>query len=283
MTSKTLTNRYYLISVLLVFSVPWTAYGQESKTVAVENAEEFIIISEHVKDTFYIQVSLPLDYENDKKKYPVVFVLDADRTFGIATDISRWLTFGQEIPPSIIVGISYKNNWWQKRSRDYTPTKDKMKNWGEWPLAGGADKFKSSIEHEINPALDKYRINWTNRTIVGLSFGGLFANYTLFNSPHIFDNYLIISPALIWDNKYLFTLDLGKLRDNKNQVKIFTAIGTLDEEKIVTSWRQMNQLILSEKFEKINWVTKEYEGQTHISVLPMAITDGLKVLIGEQK
>jgi uncharacterized protein len=279
MTSKTSNYQLFIITVLLVIPALGTVFGQKSATVTIDNSEEFILISNQVRDTLYVQVSLPLDYQNNKLSYPIIYVLDSDRTFGIATDISRWLTFGQEIPPSIIIGVTYKNNWWQKRSRDYTPTKDKVKNWGDWPLAGGADNFISSIKNEINSALAKYRVDWSNRTIIGLSFGGLFANYAMFKSPDTFDNYIIISPALIWDNKYLFTLNREILRANKTPIKIFTAIGTLDEEKIIEPWRQMNTLIQTEKFEKVSWTTKEYERQTHISVLPFAITDGLKNLM----
>lgn len=266
-------------SLLFVLAAQNTFYGQEFKSVTIDNSDEMLFVSEQVKDTFYIQVSLPLDYQQANKKYPVVYVLDADRTFGLATDISRWLTFGQDAKSAIIVGISYKNNWWQKRSRDYTPTKDKMKNWGDWPLAGGADIFLSAIKNEINSLLNKYRIDWANRTIIGLSFGGLLANYALFKSPGMFDNYLIISPALIWDDKYLFSLSHDSLESTASVIKVFTAIGKMDEEKIITPWRQMNSLMQSRKYEKISWIYKEYEHQDHLSVLPIAITDGLKSLL----
>jgi uncharacterized protein len=257
-------------------------YGQDGGRVTIDSSNEILVVS-RVKDTFYIQVSLPLDYGQTNKKYPIIYVLDADRTFGLTTDISRWLTFGEEVPSTIIVGIAYKNNWWQKRSRDYTPTKDKIMNWGDWPLAGGADIFMSTIKNEINASLSKYKIDWSNRTIIGLSFGGLFVNYVLFKSPDMFDNYLMVSPALIWNDKYLFSLNREALKSRKSIIKAFTAIGTLDEEKIIIPWRQMNYLIVSEKYEKVSWTFKEYDNQTHLSVLPIAITDGLKKLFENGK
>lgn len=272
-----------VVSILFVFLVQSSLLGQELKSVEVDSSYEILLFSQQVKDTFYIQVSLPFDYGLTNREYPIIYVLDADRTFGLTTDISRWLTFGQEIPPTIIVGISYKKNWWQKRSRDYTPTKDKIKNWGDWPLSGGADIFISVVNNEINALLKKYRIDWSNRTIIGLSFGGLFVNYVLFKSPFMFDNYLIISPALIWDNKFLFSVNREDLKSNKSAIKVFTAIGAMDEKKIITPWKEMNYLIKSEIYEKVSWTFREYKNQTHLSVLPIAVTEGLKSLLGNSK
>ncbi len=279
--SKIRKSMRKLGALLIGLVVSGNLYGQRFEPATIENSEVLLVVSQAVKDTFYIQISLPLDYDHTDQKYPVIYVLDANRSFGLTTDISRWLTFGDEVLPAIIVGISYNKDWWQKRSRDYTPTKDKMKNWGDWPMAGGADMFIFSIKHEINTRLAQYRIDWTNRTIIGLSFGGLFVNYALFRFPHMFDNYLMVSPALIWDNKYLFSLTREELKSNKSAIRVFTAIGTLDEEKIITPWRQMNSSINSGKYERISWISEEYHNQTHLSVLPIAITDGLKNLLGK--
>ena len=63
------------------------------------------------------------------KEYPVVYLLDADKSVGMAKDIADWLMFGKEIQDIIIVGISYSKDdetWWQNRSRDYIPTSDTL-------------------------------------------------------------------------------------------------------------------------------------------------------------
>jgi len=107
-----------------------------------------------VGDEYVIDVHLPASYESGADDFSVFFVLDADKSSGMARDIVDWLSWSEEIPPLIVVGISYGGSvgeWWQKRSRDFTPTRDSSKIWGEWPLAGGAEAFKVFLREELFP------------------------------------------------------------------------------------------------------------------------------------
>ncbi len=271
-------NDFFLILGFLLHS--GIALGQ-TNSVSLKHSEEFIIISNAVEDTFYIQVSLPNNYENSDKIYPVIYLLDSDPSFGMVKGISWWLNFDRLIPEVITVGIAYKKNWWQKRSRDFTPTKNEAKDWGDWPLAGGADKFIDFIVEELNPALEKYRIDWANKSVIGHSFGGLMATYALLTRPEIFDNYISISPALIWNNNYLITLSLDKLQNKKSSTLVYTAIGELDKENIIEPWKVFNEYIEQNTVEKLRWNTKIYANQTHSSVQSVAISDGLRIIFNK--
>jgi uncharacterized protein len=265
--------------VLLALKIP-LAQGQNR--VALDLTDSFVIYSENVKDTFQIQVSLPGNYNSTAHQYPVIFLLDSERMFGMAHNIVHWLKYSREIPDVIVVGIAYTKNWWQKRSRDYTPVKDRAKTWGEWPLAGGADNFILFMQKELAPALKRYRIDDTNKSIVGLSFGGLFVNYVLFSNPDMFDNYLIICPALMWDYHFLFGLDNQIITASNKSKKVFTAVGSLDDKvKIIEPWVKMNRLIAEEECPNLVWNQRMYDNYGHISVVPIALTDGLKFLLNE--
>jgi uncharacterized protein len=268
-------------SITLAILIQPLIYGQT--LVTLDNTDYFTVHSENVQDTFHIQVSLPGNYVNNSHYYPVVFLLDSERMFGMAHNLVHWLKYSREIPDVIVVGIAYNQNWWQKRSRDYTPIKDRAKTWGEWPLAGGADNFILFLQKELAPELKRlYRIDNNNRSIIGLSFGGLFVNYTLFSNPDMFDNYLIICPALIWDDHFLFRMDNQlKAAPNKRK-KVFTAVGSLDDKvKIIDPWENMNSLMAEENYPNLIWNHKTYNNYGHISVIPVALTDGLKFLLNE--
>lgn len=266
--------------LLLPASLLW---GQQKKGVDLKTIESLLVYSSEVGDSFLIQVALPSSFTNSGETYPVVYVLDANKSFGMATDIVDWLSFGGEIPEAVVVGISYQQDWWQKRSRDYTPTMDKTNPWGEWPLAGGADKFIRFIDVELNPTIEaRYRIDKTNQTLVGLSFGGLFAQYVLLARTELFDNYLIVNPALVWNNNYVFGLTKDFITTHQNtKIRVFTAVGLLDEERIIEPWKRMNELMHSQPLANLSWIARAYENHTHFSLLPIAMTDGLKVLLDE--
>ena len=258
------------------------SFGQTDHVI-IESSREFPIYSEAVDDTFHIQVSLPPGYSTQETNYPIIYLLDSDRSFGLVNGIAFWLKFDRLIPDVIIVGIAYKKQWWQKRSRDYTPTRGSEKDWGGWALAGGSDHFLNFIDKELNSKLKDFRIDWTNKTIIGHSFGGIFATYALFNKPHLFDNYISISPALNWDDKYLFNTSVENLQSKTSKSIVFTAIGELDRENIVTPWREFNKYVEENKIPNLDWYSIEYKDQTHSSVLPVAITDGLRKVLDLKK
>jgi uncharacterized protein len=246
--------------------------------IAYQNIYYSKIYSEFVEDTFHIYISLPAEYNITDQSYPVIYLLDADRSFGMTRDIIRWLNFSREIPSAILVGIAYQEDWWQKRSRDYTPYPDKLCIWGDWPLAGGASNFIAFIKNELDNKLDSLRINQTERSIIGHSLGGLFCLYVLFTNPDLFNNYLIISPAVLWNN-YAVMEDTQILFNAKNPIKVFTALGSLeDQEKLVLPWNRLNEMMSQNNIHHVFWKSHLYEEQTHISVMPAAITDGLKFL-----
>lgn len=264
--------------ILLILFLTDILFGQD-RQVSVKSSVEFPMFSKSVDDTFHIQISLPESYQNDSLNYPVLYLLDSDKSFGMVSDITRWLKFDCLIPDLIIVGIAYKDQWWQKRSRDYTPSKDNAKNWGEWPLAGGADLFLDFIENGLNSTLTKFRINWQSKFIIGHSFGGILATYALWNRPHLFDNYICISPALIWDYKYLFDSPDYKLRTKTVRTRVYTAIGELDEDKIRVPWLEYNEHVAQKKLSNLDWYSMDYKYQSHSSVLTIAISDGLRKLL----
>jgi predicted alpha/beta superfamily hydrolase len=274
-------TRYYLFAIIcFVYSV--TAQ-ERFKEVSLPNTRHHFMTSTAVNDTFHIQVSLPSNYNSSSKFFPVLCVLDADKSFGMASDIVNWLSWAREIPQMIVVGISYggtSKDWWTKRSRDYVPTKDKAKTWGEFPSAGGAKNFLSFLEGELFPFIGKnYRIEQKEKILAGLSFGGLFAVYSLFNKPQLFSKYIISGPALLWDNKIIFNdeSEFAQKNDSLN-AKIYCAVGELDEEKIITPWQEFVTLLEKRNYKGLNFFSEKLKGETHISAWPVSLTRGLKFL-----
>ena len=75
----------------------------------------------------------------------------------------------------------------------------------------GADKFAQFIDTELKPFINsKYRAT-DDSTLVGYSFGGLFALHVLFNRNAVFDRYLIGSPSMDWDGDAGFASRIARL------------------------------------------------------------------------
>lgn len=270
------------IAVVLSISTCDDAQGQRIPVI-----EEHVVAAVNVDEAYVIQLGFPDGYDSDTRHYPVVYVLDAEKSFGLARDIIDWLSWAREIPPMIVVGISYGEDskaWWSKRSRDYTPSSDRSRVWGDWPLAGGADDFRVFLARELFPFIESnYRVN-TDRTLIGISFGGLFGAYDLFQVERLFNRYLLVSPALAWDHEAVLQLESEYRRQHRElPVHLYTAVGGEDQPVILESWERWNQGIETGAYQGLRHVGERLAGETHISVFPTAVTHGLKAVWREAK
>jgi len=240
------------------------------------NTQVKIYQSEIIEDDFYLYISLPNDYDKSDKKYPVMYLLDGDVAFGMAASIARYLQFGNTIPELIVVGIGYgalKKNEGNMRSRDYTVSSKRGRSG-----TGGAPKFREFLKEELIPYIENaYRTKPSNRTINGYSLGGLFAIYTLFTEPGLFNNYIIGSPHLSWDEYRIFTIQEEAFeRMDDVEAKVFISVGSEeDEEKYFNPIDEMVTLIDEKGYESLKMETKVFDGGTHLICPPEALAYGL--------
>ena len=251
--------------------------------VYLENTEQFTIDSKYVADEHYIiQVGLPAGYFRSSRSYPVLYVLDGDKSFGMTKELTDWLTWSNEIRNIIIVGISYgkgTNIWWEKRSRDFTQFKDTVYYY--YPNAGGADNFLGFIKNELFPVVNKnYRTNPDSNTIMGLSFGGLLSTYVLLAQPDMFKNYIIISPSLFWNGNSILKTESEYFSKHKELDKVvYMAYGSLDDKNwVIDPANEFIQILKMRKYEGLKFIPQVFNGETHISVYPVALTHGLKTV-----
>ncbi|MFK5983686.1 MAG: alpha/beta hydrolase-fold protein [Flavobacteriaceae bacterium] len=163
---------------------------------------------------FYVQ--LPADYNaNKNEKYPVVYILDGEVFLPTVNNVQNYYS-GGFTPEMVLIGISNDQN----RMRDLTTSKvTEMYGMPFKKENGEAANFSKFIETELIPFVEnKYPV--TNfRTLIGHSYGGLFAIYTLIHHPELFSNYLAIDPSLDWDNQKLLKEAKDKLSNNNYQDK----------------------------------------------------------------
>ncbi|MCR8558691.1 hypothetical protein KXD93_13625 [Mucilaginibacter sp. BJC16-A38] len=129
---------------------------------------------------------------NKDERYPVLYLLDGESHFYSAAGIVQQMA--GVIPDMIIVGIATEGT----RDRDYTPTQV-----SDSKGSGRGVDFTKFIEKEVFPYVDAHYPTAPYRVLSGHSLGGLLVVNTLINYPAMFNAYIIIDPALWWDNKKL--------------------------------------------------------------------------------
>lgn len=190
---------------ILIFSQLIT-FGQTKKQNIVKTGKPFVlgvideIQSKELAEKRVLNIYLPEGYsQNDTTKYPVIYLLDgsADEDFIHVAGLVQFNSFEwvNQVPKSIVVGIATVD-----RKRDFTfPTKIESDQ-KKYPATGHSAKFIAFIGNELQPFIrQRYKTN-ESKTIIGQSLGGLLATEILFKKPSLFNNYVIISPSLWWNN-----------------------------------------------------------------------------------
>ncbi len=146
----------------------------------------------------------------------MVYVLDGNGAFGLATQTARMLQMqAGGLPPLLVVGVGYRFDpagdagvqHGAGRSLDFRPSVDThslertraaFAALGDTtPVEhGGADAFLAFIEQDLKPPDDQ--------TLAGMSLGGLFALHALVTAPTAFRRMIAVSPALWWDDGVIF-------------------------------------------------------------------------------
>lgn len=151
---------------------------------------------------YYAYVHLPPDYHASDRRYPVLFLTDAEAyVYGMYTGIHHFLRADDEVRELILVGVADRGmppEHFQRRRRDYTPTE--TTSYASQPGyvgSGGAGEFLRFLREEFVPFIEReYRTDPARRGLWGSSYGGLFAVYTLLHDPDLFSRYIIANPSL---------------------------------------------------------------------------------------
>ena len=224
--------RLVLFVFCIVFFQKSGAFGQNHQVVRSDGQTIFAlgvvdkIKSVELGETRILNIYLPDSYSPDSARiYPVIYLLDGsdNEDFIHVVGIVQFLNMIEVMPESIVVGIANVD-----RRRDFTFPTSVEKDKKAYPTTGSSARFISFIEKELQPYIqNKYKTSHV-KTIIGQSLGGLLATEILLKKPFLFDNYIIVSPSLWWNNESLLTAAPGLL--NKSDVKNLQVIISVGAE-----------------------------------------------------
>lgn len=246
-----------------------------------------------------IDVALPASYGKGRNTYPVIYVPDGNTTFGLVTQTLRFLDLYDEVEEVVVVGIGYPGIRTMRssmghRTRDFTPTSN---NWYDTVYvntvpdppaylgSGGAANFLRFIRQELMPLVnERYRVDPARATLKGHSFGGLFALNTLLTEPDAFQNYLVGSPSVWWDNLALLNIeDVYAAQHRELSANVFLTVGGLEPPFMIGDTYRMAQVLSSRNYAGLNLKTVFIEDETHKSSVPAFTVKGLRAIYGRSQ
>ena len=241
------------------------ALGEVDKIQSVELGEPRIL-----------NIYLPDGYSPDSSTtYPVIYLLDGSENedFIHVVGIVQFLNMIEIMPKSIVVGIANID-----RRKDFTfPTrieKDKK----AYPTTGGSSRFISFIEKELQPYIqNKYKTNHT-KTIIGQSLGGLLATEILLKKPFLFDNYIIVSPSLWWNNESLLTDAPGLLKKSSaKNLQVIISVGA--EGKVMEGdAKKLSDILQSSGGSRFHLHVLSLPKENHLTILHNSVYKSFELL-----
>jgi uncharacterized protein len=144
-----------------------------------------------------VVVRTPPTYRHDGRRYPVLYLTDGSRNLPLLAQTVAFLAANGRMPEMIVVGIDPV-----RRDEELTFSKGTVEGEGvpaQRPSGGDAARFLSFLEKEVIPWTEKTYRTEPYRVLHGHSFGGLFALYTLWARPELFQARLAIAPTLTWN------------------------------------------------------------------------------------
>ena len=270
--------------------------------------ETLAIESSPVGDRLAVTVAHPPGLTAESDPLPVVYVLDPAFNFLTAAAATGWLATasrlaGGDFGPVIVVGVGYPTDdldvIMARRARDLTPTDGRPPegiSLPPFPLGlGGAAGFLETLVSEVMPQVEaSHPADPADRTLLGHSFGGLFALFTLFRRPAAFRRYLVISPSLWWDDGVALRHE-QVWADNHDDLpaRVFIAVGG-GEQSAGSGWKNENfpdeavaaarqvdncrelcSRLDARRYPGLGLECVVLDGEYHLTVGPAAITRGL--------
>ncbi len=279
-------NIVMLVCFLLLLSCTTNAQkeSQSTQKYTMPNTEIRYLGSKINEVDYKLYISYPESYKDSTiKKYPVLYLLDADYSFAIAKNIADHLSQRNHLKEIIIVGIAYagSNKYRINRTRDYTPVNSKENVWFtdiQEQYSGGGANFSDVMEKELIPFIDKEYRTTDFRALTGHSYGGLFSSWTMLTKPNLFNGYIIVSPSLWYNDKMMFQIK-DNLSQIKNSTKVYCSVG---DREVNNQWNMpedLKRLVKKIKLRDIKNLDVKFEigkNETHNSIFPSAMSNGLR-------
>ncbi|GAA4335736.1 alpha/beta hydrolase [Flaviaesturariibacter amylovorans] len=225
--------------------------------------------SKLVGDSFRLHITAPRATDS---LWGTVYYLDAGIRSGAALR-SLLPSLGTAWTRHVLfVGIAHTGDFHVLRRRDFIPPgfaeRDAPKH---SPDFGQAHRFHAFLAKELLPYIGKrYRVR-SRRTLIGHSFGGLFALYALFRPERLFDQYIAMGPS-IWANHWdllRYEAQAATAKEGFRNYLYFSA-GSLEAFNLVLQGtRRLQSLLRQRSYPGLQWRYEEHAGKGHNdAVLP---------------
>ncbi len=258
-----------MVRIVSFFLVLFAAMSAHADTIgASERTKSQTFQSKALGEKREIYIRTPIHYD-ETVGYPVVYVLDGEWNFELVAAHLDYMNDNGVMPPVIVTGIRNVN-----RNRDYLPRAD-----ANYYNSGEAGAFLDFVEEDwIRLVEDAYPASG-KRILVGHSFGGVFALFSFFEEPTLFDAAISASASAWIADEALF--DMAHTRFDKGVPDgrfVYMASGEFDGGPTRPSGEALAAIFKTDAPENLDWVFEIIPGADHFKAFTGALNNGFNQL-----
>jgi predicted alpha/beta superfamily hydrolase len=241
--------------------------------------------------TYQVFVALPKSYAEDPaRRYPVLYVTDADYAFPLIRQIGRRLNIeGPKVQDFILVGLSYAvgEDGMPSRRRDYTPTAAGTNGAPDPRTHGQAEPYIAYLRDQVLPFVaQRYRTDEQQRLFLGHSYGSLLGTQILVTQPQLFSGYILGSPSYWYDGHVMDRMEAAYAKDHTDlPARVYLYVGQYEAPShgqrydMVADTQRMARTLRGRRYPSLQVTMEVLNDEDHLSVAPRGFTHGLKVLL----
>lgn len=285
-------------------TIPANAQPQSAAKIQPGEGRPYEIADSEVWDVpdpisrrgYQVFVALPPSYGKEpQRKYPVLYVTDADYAFPIIRQISRRLNLdGPRVEEFILVGLSYAKgeDGAVSRRRDYTPTANGPSTAPSGAIHGQGPAHQTYLRDQVKPFIAaRYRTDPARALFLGHSYGSLLGAQILFTEPGLFSGYILGSPSLWYDKRHVLGMEASYAARSKDlPAKVFLYVGEYEALRkgdrrysqtvdMVADNQALEKALKDRKYPGLSLKSVVFNDEDHLSVAPRGFTQGLKYLL----
>lgn len=246
---------------------------------------------------YQIFVDLPPSYDKQPaRKYPVVYVTDADYAFPVMRNLARRLNVNKpRVEEFILIGLSYATGetGMESRRRDYTPTATGPEDTTPEQIHGQSAAYLDYIRKQVMPYVEKnFRTSSGRKYYFGHSYGGLLGAQVLFTRPDMFAGYVLGSPSFWYDKRHIFGVEEAYARSHRDlSAKVYLYIGEYEATRkgdkryyqdffdMVLDNRRFAETLQKRSYPDLKLQSDVLNDEDHVTVAPRGFTKGLLYLL----
>lgn len=201
----------------------------------------FLIDAPQLHTQKKVWVYLPKNYTTSIKKFPVLYMHDAQNLFDTQTAYAEEWNVDEKLDSLhaeiIVIAIEHGN---EKRIAELTPyTNEKYGG-------GNANAYLDFVVNTLKPKIDstyRTKTDRKNTLLMGSSLGGLVSFYAVLKYPNVFGKAAIFSPSFWFSNQIYEDTEKAK----KITAKLYFLCGDNESKDMVVNMNKMETLLITKK------------------------------------